>query len=78
MKACQQLQLISVPENTNQLQNEKDDYPGLIDVGLYGLHVVHGAFHTGAQKTEWGIDPTLKAMNNLFMKLQQKGRTIGT
>ena len=35
-------------------QNENDDYPDLIDIGSCSLHVVHGAFRTGVQKTKWG------------------------
>ena len=49
-----------------QEQSENDDYPDLIDIGLCCLHVVHGAFRTGVQKTKWGIDGILKALYNLF------------
>ena len=47
-------------------QNENDDYPDLIDIGSCSLHVVHGAFRTGVQKTKWGIDSILQALYNLF------------
>ena len=46
--------------------NENDDYPDLIDIGSCSLHVVHGAFRTGVQKTKWGIDSILQALYNLF------------
>ena len=46
--------------------SENDDYPDLIDIGSCSLHVVHGAFRTGVQKTKWGIDGILKALYNLF------------
>ena len=47
-------------------RNEIDSYPGLIDSGLYSLHVVHGAFRAGVKKTRWVIDAVLKAMQYLF------------
>ena len=47
-------------------RNENEDYPALIDVGSCSLHVIHRAFRAGTQKTKWGIDTMLKALNNLF------------
>ena len=47
-------------------RSENDDYPGLIDIGSCNLHIVHGAFRTGMQKTKWGIDGILQALYNLF------------
>ena len=47
-------------------QNENDDYPDLTDIGSCRLHVVHGAFRTGVQKTEWEINSILLALYNLF------------
>ena len=47
-------------------RNQNDDYRALIDVGCCSLHIVHRAFRSGVQKTEWGIDCVLKAMYNLF------------
>jgi hypothetical protein len=52
--------------NINEERRENEQYPGLIDVGSCGLHVVHGAFRTGVTKTKWGIDSVLKAMHFLF------------
>ena len=46
--------------------SENDDYPDLIDIGSCSLHVVHGTFRTGVQKTKWGINSILKPLNNLF------------
>ena len=57
-------------------RSENDDYPGLIDIGSCNLHIVHGAFRTGVQKTKWGIDGILQALYNCFLTHQQKGRTI--
>ena len=36
-------------------RNENDDYPGLIDIGSCNLHIVHGAFRAGVQKTKWSL-----------------------
>ena len=47
-------------------RSENDDYPGLIDIGSCNLHIVHGTFRTGVQKTKWGIDGILQALYNLF------------
>ena len=47
-------------------RSENDDYPGLIDIGSCNLHIEHGAFRTGVQKTKWGIDGILQALCNLF------------
>ena len=35
-------------------RNQNDDYLALIDIGPCSLHVVHGVFRSGVQKTEWG------------------------
>ena len=43
-----------------------EDYLSLIDIGSCSLHVVHGAFRTGVQKTKWSIDGILRALYNLF------------
>ena len=55
--------------------SENDDYPDLIDIGSCSLHVVHGAFRTGMQKTKWGIDGILKHCTTCFLTQQQKGKT---
>ena len=39
---------------------DKNELPGLIDVGSCNLHVVHGAFKTGVESTTWNVKPTLK------------------
>ena len=49
-------------------RNQNDDYSALIDIGSCSLHVVHGEFRNGVQRTKWGIDDILKAMHNLFDK----------
>ena len=40
--------------------------PELINVGIFGLHVVHGRFRSGVQKTKCGVDSILKALYKLF------------
>ena len=35
-------------------------------LGSCSLHVVHGAFQTGAQQTGWNIDSLLRSLYNLF------------
>ena len=53
-------------EQITEERNEMEDYPSLIDIGSCSLHVVHGAFRTGVQKTKWSIDGILRALYNLF------------
>ncbi|XP_062554102.1 uncharacterized protein LOC134219395 [Armigeres subalbatus] len=38
----------------------------VLNIGSCGLHVVHNAFKSGAQKTLWNIDDFLYALHNLF------------
>ena len=45
---------------------DNEQLPGLINVGSCGLHVVHGAFRSDAQKTKLGIDSIFKALYKLF------------
>ena len=40
--------------------------PCLINVGSCSLHVVHGAFTTGARATEWTLDQLLRSVWYLF------------
>ena len=47
-------------------RNQNDDYPSLIDIGSCNLHVLHGAFRSGVQKTTRGIDSILRAIHNLL------------
>ena len=48
-------------------RGENEQLPELINVGSCGLHVVHGAFRSGAKKTKWGVDSILKALYKLFL-----------
>ena len=59
--------------NVNQLlyyiiteERKENGHPELINVGLCSFHGVHGAFHTGEKKTNWGIENVLKSLYNLF------------
>ena len=47
-------------------RGENEHLPGLINVGSCGLHVVYGAFRSGAQKTKWGVKSIVKALYKLF------------
>jgi hypothetical protein len=42
------------------------DSPDLLDLGSCGLHVIHGAFKTGATVTGWKIDSLLRSLWYLF------------
>ena len=42
------------------------DAPCLLDPGICGLHVVHGAFKSGFQSTSWQLDTILKSLFYLF------------
>lgn len=54
-------------EEIVKLQNEQDpDIPMLLNLGSCSLHVIHGAFKTGAQATGWNIDSLLRALYNLY------------
>ena len=59
-------------DSIGEERNQNDDYPALIDIESCSLHVVHGAFQSGVQKTKWGIDGVLKAMHNLLDEPLQK------
>ena len=53
-------------------RNEIEDYLALIDAESCSLHVVHGTFQNGVQKTKWSIDGVLKSMHNMFDDAQAK------
>ena len=38
------------------LQREGDELPPLENVGSCGLHLLHGAFKTAFQDTDWSLD----------------------
>ena len=40
---------------------KEDNFPSLVDIGSCSLHIVQGAFKTGAEKSEWGLKKFLKA-----------------
>ena len=37
-----------------------ENYHSLVDIGSCSLHIVHGAFRTGAEKSEWSLKKLLK------------------
>lgn len=50
-----------------QDRRKKDpDQPQLLQLGSCSLHIVHGAFSTGMQKTGWNLEKLLRAIWYLF------------
>ena len=45
---------------------EEEEYSKLINIGSFGLHVVHGAFKIGTLATGWEINKILHAMWEIF------------
>ena len=45
-----------------QRESSNPDISGLLDLGVCGLHVVHGAFRTGFEKTGWKIERFLRSL----------------
>ena len=41
------------------IDKEKSELSGLINIGSYGLHVLHGAFKTGVEAAGWEIKKLL-------------------
>ena len=41
--------------NSVTKKREEDELPALINIGSCGLHVIHGAFKTGVEATNWNI-----------------------
>ena len=51
------------------VMERESDFPSaplLLDVGVCSLHVIHGSFRTGVQKTGWKIGDLLKSLGYLF------------
>ena len=42
------------------------DYPNIIDIGSCSLHVVHGAFKSGIEATNWDLKKIMKVMWKIF------------
>ena len=53
-------------------QKEDADLPQLLNVGSCGLYVVHGAFCTGCQSTDWKIDGFVRALWCIFHDSQAR------
>lgn len=51
---------------TTFLSEIEPNNPKMFDLGTCGLHVVHNAFKTGMQITEWNIVGFLRAIYNIF------------
>lgn len=54
-----------VLELLNQKRTEDED-PTMVNIGSCGLHIVHGAFKTGMESSDWKIAKLLKSMWQLF------------
>ena len=50
-----------------QKHREQEELSQLIIVGSCGLHIIHGAFQTGATTTCWNIKGILKAIYKLLL-----------
>ena len=42
------------------------DYPKIIDNGSCSLHVLHDAFKSNVEATDWFLNEILKAMRKIF------------
>ena len=49
-----------------QLHREKEELPQLLNIGSCVMHIVHGAFKTGAESTSWELKNILKGACILF------------
>ena len=47
--------------NSVTKKREEDELPALINIGSCGLHVIHGAFKTGVEATNWNIKKILRS-----------------
>ena len=55
---------------------KEDNFHSLVDIGSCSLHIVHGAFKTGAEKLEWSLTKFLKLLIPYSMTHQLAGRTM--
>ena len=49
-----------------QSNREEFELPKLIDIGSCSLHIIHGAFKTGVESTDWVIKKTFKGCFTLI------------
>ena len=42
--------------------------PDMLELGSYGLHVVHGVYRTGQNLTNWKLGKSLKVFHTFFKK----------
>ena len=47
-------------------ERKENDYPTVLNIGSCGLYVIHGAFKTGVEATDWALNKILTAMWKLF------------
>ena len=76
LDATKLLQVSMDGPNTNllflkKLKKERIDNKlnGIIDIGSCSLHMVHGAYKTGAEKTDWNLHKVMKGSYFLLLHL---------
>ena len=47
-------------------ERQAEELPGILNIGSYGLHSVHGSLQTGANKTGWNLGNLLRALWQIF------------
>ena len=52
--------------NSVTKKREEDELPALINIGSCGLHVIHGAFKTGVEATNWNIKKAFRGAFNIL------------
>ena len=57
-------------------KREEDELPALINIGSCGLHVIHGAFKTGVEATNWNIKKLCVVHSTFCMILQRDEKTM--
>ena len=62
--------------NSVSRKREEDELPALINIGSCGLHVVHGAFKTGVEATNWNIKKLCVVHPTFCMILQRDEKTV--
>ena len=53
----------------NYGKEEDPNAPSLLNIGSYGLHVLHGVYKTGHSEIDWDVDKTVKAVLGIFKHL---------
>ena len=54
-------------EDVSKDRNEKGLHQ-LMNIGTCGLHTTHGAFKTGAEKSDWNLRSNMKASSTILLQ----------